>query len=120
MFTIATGMGIGVLAGVASGLVGIGGGVVIVPALVLLGMSQREATGTSLAALLLPVGTLAVWQYAMRHEVSFRYALGIAAGLTVGALFGARLAGGITNQYLQRGFGVLLAVLAVKFLAFPK
>jgi len=73
------GLLIGLAAGTLSGLVGIGGGVVIVPALVFLGLSQREASGTSLAALVMPVGLLAVISYARRHEVHFPIAAGIAA-----------------------------------------
>lgn len=113
------GLGIGAVAGVLSGLFGIGGGLLIVPVLVFLGLTQREASGTSLAALLMPVGLLGVFEYAHRHEVNFRYAIGIAVGLTLGAGLGALLAGRVANATLQRAFGVLLAAAAIKFLAFP-
>ena len=77
MGTVFIGIGIGVAAGVLSGLFGIGGGIVIVPALVFLGLTQKHATGTSLAALVLPVGILGVLEYAHRHEVEWKYAIGI-------------------------------------------
>jgi uncharacterized membrane protein YfcA len=112
-------MGIGVLGGVLSGMFGIGGGVIIVPALVALGFTQRQASGTSLAALLLPVGLLGVIEYARRHEIRFHYGFGIALGLLVGVLAGALLAGRLSNPLLERLFGLFLGVVALKFLLFP-
>jgi uncharacterized protein len=113
------GVGIGVVGGVLSGLFGIGGGVIIVPALVAIGFTQRQASGTSLAVLLLPVGLLGVIEYARRHEIRFHYGIGIALGLTVGVLGGSVLAGRLSNTLLERLFGLFLAVVAVKFLVFP-
>lgn len=113
------GLLIGLGAGVLSGLFGVGGGLIIVPALVFLGLTQREASGTSLGALLLPVGILGVIEYARRNEVQIPYAAGLAIGLTLGAFAGARFAGLISNQTLQRAFGAFLLVVAVKFLLFP-
>ena len=118
--TVLVGIGIGLVAGVLSGLFGIGGGILIVPALVLLGLSQREATGTSLAALLMPVAILGVMEYARRHEIKVHYAVGIALGLFVGAYFGANWAGKVSNQTLQRGFGILLVIAAARFLIFAR
>ena len=118
--TVLIGIAIGLAAGVLSGLFGIGGGILIVPALVLFGLTQREATGTSLAALVMPVAILGVIEYARRHEIKVQYAVGIALGLFVGAYFGAHWAGKISNETLQRGFGVLLLVAAVRFLVFPR
>lgn len=117
---LAIGIGIGLLAGVLSGLFGIGGGILIVPALVFLGLSQREATGTSLAALVAPVAILGVIEYARRHEIRVPYAVGIAIGLFAGAWFGANWAGKISNITLQRTFGVLLIAAAVRFLVFAR
>jgi uncharacterized membrane protein YfcA len=114
------GIAIGLVAGILSGLFGIGGGILIVPTLVLLGLSQREATGTSLAALLMPVAILGVMEYGRRHEIRVVYAVGIAIGLFAGAYFGANWAGKLSNQTLQRGFGVLLIVAAVRFLIFAR
>lgn len=113
---ILTGIVIGLLAGVLSGLLGIGGGLIIVPALVLVGLTQREASGTSLAALLAPVAILGVMQYSRRHEIRWMYAAGIGIGLFFGVYVGARLAGKVSNAVLQRGFGVLLVVTGLRFL----
>ena len=114
------GIAIGLAAGVLSGLFGIGGGILIVPALVFFGLAQREATGTSLAALVAPVAILGVIEYAKRHEIRVAYAVGIAIGLFVGAYFGAAWAGKLSNLTLQRAFGVLLIAAAVRFLVFAR
>jgi hypothetical protein len=114
------GIALGAAAGVLSGLFGIGGGILIVPVLVLLGLTQREASGTSLAALLVPVGILGVLEYARRSEVKTLYAIGIAAGLIVGVFVGARIAGRISNVTLQRAFGGLMLVASVRFLFFAR
>jgi len=106
---------LGALAGILSGIFGIGGGVVIVPGLVvLLGYGQKTATGTSLLALLLPVGALAVHEYAKAGHVNVRAGLLVAAGVFAGALFGARFALGQPETTLRRLFAVLLAALAVR------
>jgi len=118
--TVLIGIGIGVAAGVLSGLFGIGGGIVIVPALVFLGLAQKHATGTSLAALVFPVGVLGVLEYAHRHEINWKYALGIAAGLTIGALFGAQFAGRLSNIVLRRAFGGLMLLVSLRFLIFSR
>ena len=114
------GIAIGLAAGVLSGLFGIGGGILIVPTLVLLGLSQREATGTSLAALVAPVAILGVIEYARRNEIKVHYAVGIGLGLFVGAYLGAHWAGKISNAVLQRGFGVVLVLAALRFLVFAR
>lgn len=106
---------IGLAAGVLSGLFGIGGGVLIVPSLLLLArMQPAMATGTSLAALLLPVGALGAWQYYKEGDVNVVAALCIALGLAVGAYFGARYAQGLSPLALRRAFAVFLALIAVK------
>jgi uncharacterized protein len=120
MTTIAIGIGIGIAAGVLSGLFGVGGGILIVPSLVFLGLTQREASGTSLAALLVPVGILGVIEYAKRHEVRPLYAIGIAIGLTAGAFVGAVLAGKASNQLLQRLFGALMIIAGLRFVLFAR
>ena len=85
---------IGLVAGVVSGVFGVGGAIVIVPGLVLLlGVPQHTANGTSLAALLLPVGLLGTLEYYKRGQVNLAYAAVLAAGLFFGALAGAKLAG---------------------------
>jgi uncharacterized membrane protein YfcA len=106
---------IGLGAGVLSGLFGIGGGVVIVPALMLVAsMSSITATGTSLGALLLPVGALGAWAYYKNGHLDARAALLIAVGLFFGAYFGARLAMMLTAVQLKRAFAVFLVLVAIR------
>ncbi len=89
---------LGVVAGVLSGLIGIGGGVIIVPALVLLfGFSQHLAQGTTLALLVPPIGILAAWSYYRQGNVNIEAALFIVIGFLVGSLFGAKLAAGLSD-----------------------
>jgi uncharacterized membrane protein YfcA len=107
-------LAIGLSAGLLSGLFGIGGGVVIVPALIFIAdMKPEMATGTSLASLLLPVGMLGAWHYYRHGYVATRPALWIAIGLTLGAYLGAHLALRLPVRDLQRVFAVFLAIVAV-------
>lgn len=106
---------IGLVAGVLSGLFGIGGGVVIVPALLFLArMSPHTATGTSLGALLLPVGALGAWQYWKAGHLDPRASALVAVGMVLGVWLGARAAQHVSGSTLQRAFAVLLMVLAVR------
>lgn len=106
---------IGLAAGVLAGLFGIGGGVVIVPALAwAMRMPMQTAIGTSLGALLLPVGALGAWSYYKSGHLDVRAALWVALGLFVGAFLGARLAQGLADATLRRAFAVFLAGVAVK------
>ncbi len=98
-----------------SGLFGIGGGVVIVAALV--GLAKfpiHKATGTSLVALLLPVGLLGVAEYWRAGHVDLRAGGIIAVGLFLGAWFGAKLAQHVNSTTMQRGFAIFLVVIAVR------
>jgi len=105
---------IGLAAGGLSGLFGIGGGVVIVPALVLVARFLPErATGTSLAALLLPVGGLGAWYYYRHGHVDIRAAALIALGLFLGAWLGAHVALRLPARDLQRAFAVFLVFVAI-------
>src|SRR5438876_8022881 len=108
---------IGLTAGVVSGLFGVGGAILIIPGLVLLaGLSQHTAQGTSLGALLLPVGFLGALQYYKRGEVNIPYAAILAVGLFLGAFVGAKLAGTISDSTLRRGFVLFMVVSAVRLL----
>jgi len=108
---------IGLVAGVVSGVFGIGGAVVILPGLVLLlGLPQHTANGTSLAALLLPVGLLGTLEYYKRGQVNVTYAAVLAVGLFLGALAGAKLAGMLTDAALRKAFAVFLILVAVRLL----
>ena len=106
---------IGLAAGVLSGLFGIGGGVVIVPALLFFAeMTPLAATGTSLGALLLPVGALGAWTYYRAGNLDIRASALIAVGLFFGAYFGARLAQELTPVQLKRAFAIFLVLIAVR------
>lgn len=108
-------LGIGLSAGVLAGLFGIGGGVVIVPALVYFArMPLQSAIGTSLGALLLPVGALGAWSYYRHGHLDWRIALWVALGLFLGAYAGARMAEAVSDQMLRRLFAVFLAAVAMK------
>jgi uncharacterized protein len=104
---------VGLLAGVLSGVFGIGGGVVIVPALIFLaGFVPITATGTSLGALLLPVGALGAYEYYRKGHLNIGASLWIAVGLFLGAWLGARLAQHLTPLQLRRAFAVFLVLIA--------
>lgn len=106
---------IGLAAGVLAGMFGIGGGIVIGPALILLAKFQPQmATGTSLGALLLPVGALGAWEYWRRGHLSITASLWIALGLFLGAWFGARLAQSLSGPQLQKAFAVFLVLIAIR------
>lgn len=100
---------IGLGVGVISGVVGIGGGILIIPALIyFLGMDQHKAQGTSLGALLLPVGLLAFIEYYRNGHADLRVALLLAAGFFVGGYFGAVFAVHVPELWLRRIFALTL------------
>ena len=108
---------IGFGAGILSGVFGIGGGVVIVPALIYLaGFNQHRATGTSLAVLLPPIGLAATWEYYWHHNVDVRAAMTVAAAVFVGGWFGAVIANRVSGPYLRLAFGVFVVVLGVSLI----
>lgn len=112
---------LGFLAGILSGMFGIGGGLVIVPALVMLFHEDlKTATGTSLFALMWPVGFLGVVEYWKRGEMKPMVGLWIAVGLFFGAYFGAKLAGTIPQATMKRLYGVFLLVVGTYFLVTTK
>jgi len=106
---------LGIFVGIVAGLVGVGGGVVLIPALVyMFHMNQHEAQGTSLGMLLFPTGLLALWEYYKAGKVDFRLAIFIAIGVFIGGYFGGFWAQKISNVALKKGFAVVLAVTAIK------
>jgi uncharacterized membrane protein YfcA len=117
MTTIIILLFIGLIAGVLSGLVGIGGGVVIVPALIyFMSASQHEAQGTSLAILLLPVGILAVFQYYKAGYVDVKSSLIIASTFVIGGLIGSKIAIAVDQNTLKKVFGIFLLLLSLKII----
>jgi len=110
---------IGLVAGFISGLIGIGGGVFIVPALVmLLGYSQKAAQGTSLGILLLPVGILAVYKYYQHGYVNPGSVLVMAGAFFVGGLLGSQLAMSWSDQLVKKAFAIILLIISLKMLVF--
>jgi uncharacterized membrane protein YfcA len=114
------GLALGIAVGSVSGLIGLGGGVFLIPALTYFyGMSQKRAQGTSIATLLLPVGILAFWSYYRQGHADLKLALLIAVGFMIGGWFGGQYAQQLSDTALRRGFAVLLVLIAIK-LAFQK
>jgi uncharacterized membrane protein YfcA len=108
---------LGLVAGALSGLIGIGGGVIIVPALIFLfGLSQHQAQGTTLALLVPPIGLLAAWTYYSQGYVDLKIAAFVCAGFFLGGLLGARIATALSNVVLEKIFGVALLLIAMKML----
>lgn len=108
---------IGVLAGILSGLVGVGGGVVMVPLLVLLlGFNQHQAQGTSLAVLVVPVTAVAVYTYHKEGFIDWRYVGIIAIFFVIGGYFGSKIAVGLDQKMLKKVFGFILLLIAGKML----
>jgi uncharacterized protein len=112
---------VGVAAGMLSGLVGLGGGVIIVPALVfLLGFSQHQATGTSLGILLLPAGIFAVMNYYKKGYIDIKVVLLIFAGFLIGGYLGSKISLSLPQTTLKKIFAVVLILIAGKVLFFDK
>jgi uncharacterized membrane protein YfcA len=112
---------IGIAAGLLSGLVGIGGGLIIVPALIIfLGFSQKLAQGTSLGILLLPIGVLAVMQYYKAGFVDVKTVWLVAGGFLAGGYFGSNIALSLPQETVKKIFAVLLLVIAFKMLFIDK
>lgn len=112
---------VGIAAGMLGGMVGVGGGIIIVPALVFfLGFSQKMAQGTSLSILLLPVGLLGVIQYYKEGYVDIKVMLIIAAGFFLGSLLGSKLALSLSQETVKKIFALLLIIIAIKMLFFDQ
>jgi uncharacterized membrane protein YfcA len=112
---------IGLVAGVAGGMFGIGGGAIMVPAMVLLiGMDQKFATGTSVAAQILPIGILAAIVYYRNGNVNIKYAVFIAVGLIIGNFFGALFANQpfISSEMMKKLYGIFLLAIGCRYLFF--
>ncbi len=108
---------IGILSGLMAGVFGIGGAIIVIPALVfILGLSQHDAQGTSLAFMLPPVGILATWNYWKAGHVDWKIALVLSLTFVVGAYFGSHLSINIPDKLLRRMFGILMIVMAMKLI----
>ena len=110
---------IGVAAGTLSGLLGIGGATILIPALLLIyKMTQHMAQGTSIAALLLPVGILAAIKYYQAGNLNIKFAVFIAIGFLIGGYVGAVLAQPIPDVMLRKLFGIYLLIIAIQMIFF--
>ncbi len=110
-------LGIGIVTGIMSGMLGIGGAIIMIPALAFfLGFGQQMAQGTSLAVMLPPVGILATYNYWKAGQVNIKFALILACAFLIGSYFGSKWAINIPQNVLKKIFGVLLLAVAAKML----
>ncbi len=108
---------IGLLSGMLAGFLGIGGAIIVIPALiVLLGLSQHEAQGTSLAFMVPPIGILAAWNYWKGGYVNWKFALILSLTFVLGAYLGSLYSIHLPQRILRKVFGVLLLAIAVKMI----
>ena len=108
---------LGLLAGVFSGLLGLGGGIIVVPALVMLfGFSQHLAEGTTLAMMVPPIGLLAAWAYYSKGFVDLKVAGLMCIGFFIGGFFGAKFATAIPQAMLSRIFGAAMLIVSIKMI----
>lgn len=106
---------VGIMAGILSGMLGLGGAIIIIPALVIfLGYSQQLAQGTALVMMVLPVGALAAFQYYQNGFVDIKAALIMALFFFIGGYFGAKFAIKIPQDILKKSFSVMLILIAMK------
>ncbi len=105
---------IGVSAGLLGGLMGIGGGIIMIPALIyILHFSQHMAQGTTLAAMIPPIGILAAYEYYKSGNVNIPVAITLALGFVIGGYFGGKIAVSLDNETLRRVFGVILFIMSL-------
>lgn len=107
---------IGLAAGMLSGLIGIGGGIIIVPMLLIIGLTQQQAQGTSLAVMLPPIAFLAVINYHKAGQIEWKFALIISAFFILGSYFGSKIAINIDQKTLRKIFGLVMLIIAGKML----
>ena len=108
---------IGIITGVAAGMLGIGGAIIMVPALVfIMGLTQHQAQGTSLAVMLPPIGIIAAYNYYKAGEVNLKFALILAGAFLIGSFFGSKLALNIPQHILKKIFAILLLLVSLKML----
>ncbi len=106
---------LGLVAGFFSGIVGLGGGIIIVPALVFIfGLTQQQAQGTTLALMVPPIGILAAYAYYQNGYVDLKIAALIGIGFILGGWFGAKIAIQLPREVLQKIFAIVLFVISIK------
>jgi len=108
---------IGIVTGIMAGMLGIGGAIIMIPALVfLLGISQQTAQGTSLAVMLPPIGIIAAYNYYKAGQVNIKFAIVLAVCFLVGSYFGSKFALTLPQAALKKIFGILLLLVAARML----
>ena len=108
---------IGIITGAMAGMLGIGGAIIMVPALIFfMGFSQQTAQGTSLAVMLPPIGIIAAYNYYKAGQVNIKFAIILAVAFLIGSYFGSKLALNLPQPLLKKIFGVLLLLVAAKML----
>ena len=108
---------LGVIAGIAGGFFGIGGGIILIPALVyFFKLTQHQAQGTTLAILVPPIGILAAWQYYIKGNVKLNIALFICLGFLVGGWLGAVWADKVSEPMLKKFFGIFMLIISLKMI----
>jgi len=108
---------IGLTAGVVSGMLGVGGAIIIVPALVFFfGLTQHQAQGTSLSVLIFPVGILAFWNYYKEGYVNFKISIIIILAFVIGGYLGSLIAVRVNERLLKVIFGVLIILLGIRMI----
>ena len=120
-YTIIVLLIVGLAAGILGGLVGVGGGIIIVPSLIyFLGFSQKEAQGTSLGILLLPIGILGVLQFYKAGYVDMRTVWLVSLGFLIGSYFGSKIALSFSQETVKKIFAILMLLIALKMLFLDK
>jgi len=108
---------IGIITGIMAGMLGIGGAIIMIPALVFfLGLNQQAAQGTSLAVMLPPIGIIAAFNYYKAGQVNIKFAIILAVTFLLGSYFGSKLALNLPQPVLKKIFGILLLLVAAKML----
>jgi uncharacterized protein len=108
---------IGIITGIMAGMLGIGGAIIMIPAMVyFLGLTQQTAQGTSLAVMLPPIGVIAAYNYYKAGQVNIKFALILAAAFIIGSYFGSKIALNVPQQVLKKVFAALLLLVAAKML----
>lgn len=108
---------VGILSGLLAGIFGVGGAIIVIPALVfILGFSQHDAQGTSLAFMLPPVGILATWNYWKEGHVNWKIALILSLTFVIGSYLGSHFSINMSDKLLRRLFGILMILVAIKMI----
>lgn len=108
---------IGLAAGILSGIAGVGGGVIVIPALVFaMGLTQFEAQGTSLAMMIPPIGIMAAYNYYQNGFINWKYALVLAVFFIIGGYLGSKFILNVPEGFVKKGFAVFIILIGLRML----